>query len=319
MYREQQSTNPSTTTRRSNQDLVLEGLVTRLKELITTPPSGQMPPNLHVPEPDIDDDEVAIMPEIVEMRKQFEQIVGTKALDSFLPKKLPRRRPTGIEVSGGGRGTRKSNLASNARDPIDSLKRFSQLNAKSLPWSVLPTPPSSSQPDAPSIVEFKKADSLPWSVTERRRLELLLVEHLEHFPPISIESITSIELQRIALELGTRTPVQVSSRLQQLINKYHKASQNKSSFYETEQAITCLPLKRARWIELIGEPVGVHWGHVCDRCGLDPIIGIRWQCSHCTTVSTSFCDRCVEGSSEVIVCFAEHHPLIRHEFPLEND
>jgi len=55
----------------------------------------------------------------------------------------------------------------------------------------------------------------------------------------------------------------------------------------------------------------VHYGYVCDRCGMQPIKGIRYKCANC--IDYDLCSACEE-----IDLHEEKHLLLKIRRPLQN-
>lgn len=189
---------------------------------------------------------------------------------------------------------------------------------------------------------------------EKRRLEELLQQ-------IPEESVAAQRHAKIAAAMGTRTPMQVASRMQKMAMK---ASARASSIRELAQIDDALArfdglvkrmsktrkaecakdlallermraqMLRARDILVSAKVTPIHWGVACFACGIEPLIGVKWQCLECTPagptttavdafVPKTFCEECrlkaalaeddQHGQSILGVC--HDHRLTRYEIP----
>lgn len=170
--------------------------------------------------------------------------------------------------------------------------------------------------------------NLPWTRLEIRQLSELLV----HFPE---EEVQCRRWAKISAALGTRTPTQVSNR----INKMAQKEKKKRSFGAALAAGTAGGLmmsmmsnnsnntttarskeelqkeyegleKALKVLEENKDPENekCHYGFRCDCCGMEPIVGrLRYQCLRCRGVD--LCSKCHDGSA-----FARciDHPFLKN-------
>jgi len=66
--------------------------------------------------------------------------------------------------------------------------------------------------------------------------------------------------------------------------------------------------KRQRSRSMMGNVPTEHQGFMCDGCGMDPIIGIRWHCKDCpSNQSIDFCNNCYQSAPSVGGHTSEHY------------
>lgn len=140
--------------------------------------------------------------------------------------------------------------------------------------------------------------NLPWTEEERRRLDELMAIYPE-------EQISTRRYAKIAAALGTRTAAQVANRINKLLHKQRRHGVPPVTM--DVEAVADAQLRSTKeWhqYEMLKKQISmletnpdttVHAGFCCDRCGMDPILGVRWRCTRCVEPdAVDLCGTCYE-------------------------
>lgn len=205
-------------------------------------------------------------------------------------------------------------------------------SVSSTPSSPLATNASSTSSSSPATSATRKKKrkaatpkesphhNLPWTEEERRRLDELMAIYPE-------EQVSTRRYAKIAAALGTRTAAQVANRINKLLHKRRKHGAGSPGVaIDVEEVADAQLRSTEEWqqYEVLKKQIAmleadptmtVQAGFRCDRCGMDPILGVRWRCTRCVEPeAVDLCSACYEQRSTFATgAHRSDHRFLRHK------